>query len=97
MPTVAKPEPWPTPLPGTVHYERTYRDVLGRAMTGTVTITGQTRLEQGGTVVPAAPVDVKVVDGTLSVDLPPDEYLIVATLRTVEGVKVVDRETVTVS
>ena len=97
MPTPALPIPWPEPIPGSVTYRRIYQDTLGRPLRGKVTITGAARTQAGDVVVPPAPVVVDVVDGTLTVDLPPDTYRITAELRTKEGAKVTDTDTITVA
>lgn len=96
MPAEAKPIPGPVRLPGTVHYRREYRDVLGRPMRGTATVVGAARTELGGSVVIPAAVTVEIVGGILEVDLPPDTYTIAANLRTVDGVRVTDTDTVTI-
>lgn len=97
----AQPQPYPgdllAALPGTVPYRRTYADVLGRPMTGSVTITGQARTDTGGTVVVPAPVAVALVDGVLDVALPPDTYRVEAALRTVDGARIADNDTVTLT
>lgn len=95
MPVDAKPIPWPEPLTGLISYRREYRDILGRPMRGTVTITGTERTDSGGAVVLPAPVSVGLVAGVLEVDLPPDTYRIAATLRTVDGQRTSDTDTVT--
>lgn len=97
MPTPALPEPWPTPLPGTVTYRREYRDVLGRAMRGKVTLTGsERRHDDCVTVLPVA-VTVDLSGGVLEVNLPPDTYQVSAALRTVDGDRVTDTGTIVVS
>lgn len=97
MPADALPVPWSTPLSGTVHYRREYRDVLGRAMRGSATITGTARTDTGGAVVIPATVTVELTAGVLEVDLPPDTYTIAADLRTADGVRTSDTDTVTLS
>jgi hypothetical protein len=92
MPDPALPIPRATPLPGTVPLRREYRDPLGRPMTGSVVLTG--RSTAGGGYAPA-PVTVAVPAGVLEVDLPPDTYEAAATLRTVDGVRVSVRDTIT--
>jgi hypothetical protein len=96
MPDDALPQPWPTPteLDGAHCLRRTYRDALGRPMTGTVRITGQTRHEDGNTVIPPAPVEAEVVAGRLDVHLPPDTYELVASLVTADGKTIRDTATV---
>lgn len=64
-------------------------------MSGSVTLTGQTRSATGSTVVVPAPVAVALVDGVLDVQLPLDSYRVEATLRTVDGVRVSDVDTIT--
>ena len=93
MPVDARPHR-PHPLPGTVTLHRVYRDALGRPMTGTVTLTGRRRHTLGGNVVPTAPVTVPVDGGVLHVFLPPDTYTVVAALRTADGARVQDTETI---
>ena len=92
MPSPALPAPRPT---GGRPYQRAYRDMLGRPMSGQVTITGQTRHEDGDTVMMPVSVTVDLVDGVLAVHLPPDTYRLQATLRTVDGVRASDSTTVT--
>lgn len=87
MPVDALPQPWPDQQPGSEHYSRTYRDLLGRPMqAGQVTITA----EAGG-----APVVVELVAGALDVDLPPGTYRLSAKLRTVDSFRVTETDTVT--
>jgi hypothetical protein len=93
MPADALPVPWPTSLPGTVRYRREYRDVLGRAMRGTVTLTGSERRDAGGVVILPVSVTVELVDGVLEVDLPADTYHLSAALRTVDGKSASDTAT----
>jgi len=82
------------PLEGSHCLRRTYRDPLGRPMSGTVRIIGQARTESGNTVVPPAPVKVELVDGRLDVHLPPDSYRLEASLTTVDGERLNDVSTV---
>lgn len=82
------------PLTGSVRCYREYRDVLGRPLTGVVTITGQTRTEVGGQTVLPLPVLVEIVGGVLDVNLPPDTYSLVADLRTVEQARATDKATI---
>jgi hypothetical protein len=97
MPAPALPEPLPTPLPGTVPLRREYRDPLGRAMRGEVTLTGSERRDGDGiTVLPVA-VTVDLHGGVLEVALPPDTYTLSAALRTVDGDRVTDTTTVTLT
>lgn len=95
------PKPYPgdllRPLPGLVHLERAYRDLLGRPLSGTVTITGRARHASDGQVIPPLPVPVQLTDGLLSVDLPPDTYTLSASLSTVEGARKLEVDTVTLS
>lgn len=97
MPTDARPVNRPQPVPGTVHYRRVFTDALNRPLVGQVTLTGTARQETGGAVVLPAPVVVKVLDGALEVDLPPDTYRVQASLRTVEGAPVTDTFEVTLA
>jgi hypothetical protein len=96
-----QPQPYPGDLvvavPGAVPYRRIYRDAIGRPLTGKVTLTGKTRHTVDGLVVVPAPVEVELVDGALAVDLPPDDYDLAAELRTADGRRVTDADTVTVS
>lgn len=94
MPADALPEPWAVPLDGSVRLRREYRDVLGRPMRGTATITGTARQEAGQQVVIPASVDVELVAGVLEVDLPPDTYLVTASLWTASGSRASDTTTV---
>jgi hypothetical protein len=98
MPDDAKPQPWPAPveLDGAHCLRRIYRDPLGRPMTGHVKITGQTRHEDGTTVIPPVSVKADVADGRLDVHLPPDTYKLVASLTTVDGHSYVDTATAVV-
>lgn len=94
-----EPQPYPgdirgVELEGAHCLRRTYRDVLGRPMTGTVRITGQTRHEDGNTVVPPATVKAEVIAGRLDVHLPPDTYKLVASLTTADGQTITDTATV---
>ncbi len=90
-----QPQPYPGDLiatvPGAVRHRRQYRDPLGRPMTGSVTLTG--RATTGDGYVPA-PVTVAVLDGVLEVELPPDTYDAVATLRTVDGARLTVRDAI---
>lgn len=99
MTAPSQPQPYPgdaiAASPGTVHHRREYRDAAGRPMTGKVSFTGTARTEAGDVVVVPAPIPVDVVGGVLDVWLQPDTYTVAAELRTAEGVKVTDRETVT--
>lgn len=97
MPVDAKAAPWPEPLAALIHYRRDYRDVLGRPMRGTVTITGTARSDADGTVILPAPVTVELAAGVLEVDLPSDTYRIEAALRTVDGFRTSDTDTVTLT
>lgn len=94
MPADALPQPWPAPLPGLVHLERLYRDVLGRPMRGTVLITGARRAVHGQTVVTDAGVTVALVGGRLAVDLPAGSYDLDVTLTSPDGQRVKETETV---
>lgn len=96
MPADALPVAWPAPLPGAVRYQRYYRDPAGRPLAGKVTITGVERTQDGAQVVVPAAVTVKLVGGSLDVDLSPDTYTLVAELRTVDGVRATDKDTITV-
>ena len=93
MPDDALPSPWPTPLPGLVHHERRYQDVLGRPMRGSVRITGATRAQHGDLVITNAGVTVQLVDGRLSVDLPAGTYQAEATLTSPDGQRLKESET----
>ena len=97
MPDPALPIPRSTPLEGTAHLVRLYADPLGRPMRGVVTISGGARSELGSSVVVPAPVTVELVDGVLDVSLPPGDYSIVAMLRTIDGERVSDQDTVTLT
>jgi hypothetical protein len=87
MPADALPQPWVVPLEGSVRLRREYRDVLGRPLRGTATITGTVEREAGGRVVIPASVEAELVDGVLEVYLPPDTYLVTADLRTANGAR----------
>lgn len=100
MPVDALPVPWDTggSLDGTVPYRREYRDALRRLVkSGTVTIAGQARTERDGVVTVPAPVTVELVGGVLDVHLAPGTYTIAATLRTVDGERTSDSDTVTLT
>lgn len=97
MPADALPIPQPVRLPGSVHYRREYRDILGRPLSGSATITGTARTDTGGAVTVPAAVTVELVGGVLEVDLPPDAYTIAAALRTVDGVRATDTDEVTLA
>jgi hypothetical protein len=90
MPADALPVPWAEPVPGAVTYRREYRDLLGRPLRGTVTITATTRADVDGHAVVAAPVSVELAGGVLAVSLLPGAYTLAADLRTAEGVRVAD-------
>lgn len=96
-----QPQPYPgdnvtaVSIVGAVHHQRTYRDPLGRPMTGTATFTGQTRTQSGDAVTLPAPVKVPVVDGLLQADLPPDTYRVTVALRTIDRGRISDSYTVT--
>lgn len=98
MSSPEQPAPYPgdlvAALPGTVRLERAYRDVLGRPMTGTVTLTGAARTATDSAVVVPAPVSVDLADGLLAVDLPPDTYRLQADLRTADGARATDTDEV---
>lgn len=94
VPDDALPQPWPEPIPGIVHHERVYRDVLGRPMRGSVRITGAKRAQHGELVVAAAGVTVPLVDGRLTVDLPAGTYEMDAALTSADGERVKESETV---
>lgn len=96
MPVDAPTSEPTAPMKGTVRLLREYLDVLGRPLTGTATITGQARTEDGGRIVLPLPVEVDIVNGVLDVYLPPDTYLVEATLRTVEQARATDKVTVAV-
>lgn len=97
MPVDAPTSEPTAPLRGTVRLHREYRDILGRPLTGNATITGQDRTEDGGRIVLPLPVEVDIVNGVLDVHLPPDTYLVEATLRTVEQARATDKVTVTIA
>lgn len=96
MPADALPQPHAVagPLEGAHCLRRTYRDALGRPMTGRVRIIGKNRTENGNTVVPPAPVQVDLIDGRLDVHLPSDTYTLQASLVTVDGERITDSSTV---
>jgi hypothetical protein len=98
MPVDALPVSWPDdpkPVPGLVHYERSYLDVLQRPMSGDAKVVRESRVAHGDTVIANAPVTVAVHGGRLSMDVPPGTYSISAVLVTVDGVRVHDTDTVT--
>lgn len=97
MPADALPQPWPQPTTGLVRLERTYRDVLGRPLRGTVRITGAQRTADGATVTVGAPVNATVTDGLLAVNLPAGTYEIVAALTTVDGERARENDTITLT
>lgn len=91
MPTPALPyEPTRGTLTGAVPVRREYRDLVGRPMSGKVTIVAGARGTAGNAVVPAAPVTVELVGGVLDVQLLPGTYQLAADLRTVDGDRVDD-------
>lgn len=97
-----QPQPYPgdlvAALPGTVRYRRVYLDALGRPMSGSLTFTGTARTEAGGAVVLPAPVVVPVGgNGGVDVWLPSDTYTVEASLRTADGARVTDSDTVTLT
>ncbi len=73
----------PAAVPGRL--TRAFLDLLGRPMTGRVTIYGPGERTVAGAQVPAPPVVVPLVDGILNVSLPPGAYDLYAQLRTVDG------------
>lgn len=97
MPDPALPEPRQRSVPGAVPFTRTWVDALGQPLSGTVTLTGKTRVDLGGVSVLPAPVSVQLAGGVLDVRLPPGTYRFEADLRTTAGVKVTDAGTITVS
>jgi len=86
-----------SPLPGTVRLRREYRDVIGRPMTGTVTLLGSSSHDIAGVKVLVAPAVVQLSGGVLEVNLPPDRYELTAQLKTVEGARLTEKETVTLA
>lgn len=96
MPADALPQPWPEQSRTGSNYRREYRDVLGRPMSGSVTITGTARNDDGGTVTVPSPVVVELDAGVLDVHLPADTYTVVAQLATVDKSRVTDNDTVTI-
>lgn len=94
MPVDALPVPAAAGLPGSVTHRHVYRDSLGRPMNGVATITGSVRSVDGHTTVVPVAVTAKVADGLLEVTLPPGEYRIVAALRTQDGRRASDVDTV---
>lgn len=97
MPVDAQPVPWPEPVSGEVQLRRVYLDALKRPLVGEVTISGNQRAASGGTVVVSADVRARLVDGVLDVSLPPGTYSLTATLRTVDGAPVTDKDEVTLT
>lgn len=90
-----QPAPYPgDTAPGGATWRRTWRDPLGRPMSGTVTLTGTARHDTGDLSVLPAPVTVALVDGSVDVTLPADTYRWQATLRTVDGQRTTDIGTV---
>lgn len=96
MPTQALPIPPARPTPGAVTVLREYHDALGRPMSGEVTITGGKRSTDGQRVLVPAAVVAPVAGGVLRVALPPGTYTFSAALKTLDGGKASDVETVTV-
>lgn len=94
MPDDALPRPWGKPT-NVAHYERAYKDPIGRAFTGYVTIKPIDLTEADDVV--AAPAKVELVGGLLSVDLVPGTYELVASLMTVEQHRVKQTTQITVS
>lgn len=95
MPTPALPVPRPRASGG--RFRRVYVDALGRGMDGTVTVTGAARADDDGRVTLPAPVTLEVVAGLVDTLLPADTYTVRADLRTVDGHRVTDTETVAVA
>lgn len=93
MPSPALPIPInPT---NRVRLFRIYTDLSGRPLSGRVTVTGTTHTRTGDAVVLASPTVIDLVDGTLSVMLPPDTYDLTADLLSVDRVESTHLETVT--
>lgn len=92
MPANALPIP-NSPLPGTVRFRRVYRDALGRPLTGSVTLLGSRRHDIADVTVLVAPAVVHLSDGVVEVNLPPDVYELSAQLKTVEGARLAEKET----
>lgn len=98
MPTPALPQPWPRSLPGRVRFRRVYTDALGRPVKeGTATFRGTARSSVGDVIVPVAPVTTTLRDGVLDVELPADTYRLSAVFYTVDGHRVVDEDTFTLT
>lgn len=95
MPVDALPVPWPEQPDGGLRLHRVYRDVLGRPLSGVVTITGTARTELDGTVTVPVPVNATLTDGVLDEYLPADTYRLEANLRSVDGARVTDTATIT--
>jgi hypothetical protein len=95
MPADALPVPL-VELAGTERtLRRVYLDALKRPLIGEVTISGNQRAAAGQTIVVAAAVRARLTDGVLEVSLPPGDYSLAASLRTVDGTPVTDRQDVT--
>jgi hypothetical protein len=95
MPADALPIPRVETVTAERNLRRVYLDALKRPLVGEVTISGSQRAAAGTTVVVPADVRARLVDGVLEVSLPAGTYSLAATLRTVDGVTVTDREDVT--
>lgn len=95
MPDDALPRPRPTVLPGQARVRHEFRDVLGRPLTGAVTLTPRAGARHDGLTVPPAPVTVEVAGGVLQAVLAPGTYRVEGTLRTADGARVNVRDEIT--
>lgn len=91
MPDPALPIP-PAPERAASRLVRSYRDPLGRPLTGAVSLLP---LEQADGQYVAVTVPIELVDGTATADLPPGTYLLSGILRTADRTPVVINEKIT--
>lgn len=88
---------------GSTTLQKVYADALGRPMTGRVAITGlapevrgRAAIAGGGVgIMPGARLVVELTEGRLDLALPPGEYTLEAQLRTADGNRLTDTDTVT--
>lgn len=80
MPVPALPIPHNPALRNTASVRREYRDLLQRPMSGSLTLEAVHNYIDGQTTISGAPVKVPVVEGVLSLDLPPGAYMLRGTL-----------------
>lgn len=84
MPVPALPVPPPRAARELINVRREYFDLLQRGMRGTLLLSAKEDHRGEGTTISRAPVKVPVVEGVLSLDLPPGVYALRGTLWTAD-------------